>query len=126
MEGIKEALAAELYLSWNIKITILGLGAFKTRISDAQGSLHVVPPHPAYVGADFCSAAVRANVESGKDTEMDVDENKAAWKISNMALDASAGLRVPLGLDAIAAVKMHLDELRRDAATAEKWNINLR
>ncbi len=126
LEGITQALAEELHPSWNIKLTIIELGSFRTRIIDTQENLHVLPPHPAYVGPDFRSAAVRAYMASGKAAENGADANKAAREIYNIALDASAGLRVPLGLDTIAIVKKHLDEVRRDMETAEKWNVDLK
>ena len=111
---------------WNIKITILELGYFRTRIIDTQENLHVVPAHPAYVGADLSSAAIRDFLESGKAVEKSGDANKAAREIYNVALDASAGLRVPLGIDAMAAAERHLDELQRDAEAAGKWNVDLK
>ena len=65
-------------------------------------------------------------MESGKAAENGVDANKAAQEIYNIALDAGAGLRVPLGLDTLAVVKKHLDEVRRDMDTEEKWNVDLK
>ena len=126
LEGITQALAAELHPSWNIKLTIVELGSFRTRIIHTQENLNVLPPHPAYIDADFRSAAVRAYMESGKAAENGVDANKAAQEIYNIARDAGAGLRVPLGLDTLAVVKKHLDEVRRDMDTAEKWNVDLK
>ena len=126
LEGITQALAAELHPSWNIKLTIVELGSFRTRIIHTQENLNVLPPHPAYIDADFRSAAVRAYMESGKAAENGVDANNAAREIYDIALSASAGLRVPLGLDTIVVVEKHLDEVRRDMGMAEKWNVDFK
>jgi len=45
LEGLTEALAVELDPAWNIKITILEPGPFRTGIAKYR---NVVPPHPAY------------------------------------------------------------------------------
>lgn len=45
VEGIAESLAKEVHPPWNIKVTIIEFGAFKTRAGE---SITVVPEHPAY------------------------------------------------------------------------------
>ncbi|KJA18406.1 hypothetical protein HYPSUDRAFT_45256 [Hypholoma sublateritium FD-334 SS-4] len=126
LEGVSQALAAELDPAWGIKITLLELGSFKTSILSEQENLHVVPVHPAYTAADLASAGVREYILSGKLAADCGDADKAAREIYKVGLDDSVGLRVPLGLDAIALAGAQLDETRRDIEAAGKWSVDLK
>ena len=126
LEGVSQALAKELDPSWGIKITLLEIGAFNTSIISEQENLHVMPVHPAYTSADLGSAAVREYIANGKATENGGDASKAAREIYNLAFDDSVGLRVPLGLDAIAYVSDQVDESRRDVDAAGRWSVDLK
>ncbi len=126
LEGVSQALAKELDPSWGIKITLLEIGAFNTSIISEQENLHVMPVHPAYTSADLTSVAVRDYIASGKATENGGDASKAAREIYSLAFDDSVGLRVPLGLDAIADVSGQVDESRRDVDAAGRWSMDLK
>ncbi|KJA18413.1 hypothetical protein HYPSUDRAFT_69925 [Hypholoma sublateritium FD-334 SS-4] len=126
LEGVTQALAAELHPSWGIKITLIELGGFRTSILSEQENLHVAPVHPAYTAVDLASAGFRELTGSGKLAASCGDANKAAREIYKVGLDDSVGFRVPLGLDAIAAVGAQLDETRRDVDAARKWSVDLK
>ncbi|KJA18410.1 hypothetical protein HYPSUDRAFT_218214 [Hypholoma sublateritium FD-334 SS-4] len=126
LEGVTQALAAELHPSWGIKITLIELGGFRTSIINEQENLHVAAVHPAYTAADLASVGFRELTTSGKLAESCSDPNKAAREIYKLGLDDNVGFRVPLGLDAIAVVGAQLDETRRDVEAAGKWSVDLK
>lgn len=57
LEGFSEALSKELLPEWNIKVTIIEPGGFRT---EWKGSSMVeITPHPAYAGPDTPSSKYR-------------------------------------------------------------------
>ncbi|KAK7457198.1 hypothetical protein VKT23_010496 [Stygiomarasmius scandens] len=126
LESVNEALAKELKPEWNIKITILELGGFATKI---QESTVLTPAHPAY--ADGPAAAIRAYMQG---PQIGGDAKKAAREIYNIALNLDnmfkadndgVPLRIPLGKDAIGIVGGQLEAIRKDVERAGIWSENL-
>ena len=121
MGAISQALASELHPSWNIKVTLLELGGFRTRALHAQG-MPIAPAHPAYTAADSPAAISRKYFIKGDALELGGDANKAAREIYKIALDDGVGLRVPLGADALEKLANQWESVRRDAEASAKWN----
>ena len=120
--GISEALSKELHPSWNIKINILELGGFSTRGTSSE-SLVTVPVHPAYTASDCATQFMRGYLAGPLDQG---DAKKAAREIRNIASDDTAGLIIPLGLDAIGVVTGQLEAIQKDLAAAGKWSVDLK
>lgn len=125
MEAISQALSSELHPSWNIKVTLLELGGFRTRALHAQG-MPISPAHPAYTAADSPAAISREYFAKGDALELGGDANKAAREIYKIALDDGAGLRVPLGADALEKLANQWESVRKDAEASAKWNTDFK
>ena len=122
VEGICEALSKELHPSWNIKVNILEIGSFETRGASSE-SMVTVPVHPAYTAPDSVTKSVREFLAGPM---VQSDPKKAAREIRNIAYDDSVGLRIPLGLDAIALVSGQAETIQKDVAAAGKWSVDLK
>ena len=122
LEGISEALSKELHPSWNIKVTILEIGGFETRGVTSE-SLVTVAEHPAYTAPDSVTKFVRGYLSGPLDQG---DPKKAAREIRKIASDDTVGLRIPLGLDAIAMVSGQVESIQKDVAAAGKWSVDLK
>ncbi|KAM5545462.1 hypothetical protein V8D89_000500 [Ganoderma adspersum] len=124
--GLAETLAKEVDPEWNIKLTIISLGAFAT---NAVGAMTKLPVHPAYENAELLVAKARKSIlasPTGKfdpGYEMKGDPAKAADAIYRMSVLPSPPLRVPLGcVDlARAVVKSFSEELEEYAS----WSMAL-
>ncbi|KAF5321568.1 hypothetical protein D9619_000094 [Psilocybe cf. subviscida] len=120
LEGLSECLQDEVHPSWNIKITLLQLGSFTTRIfNPATESLVVLPPHPAYDQPDNKARLSREWFDPGRQTHC--DPCKAAREIYNIAGDSDVGLRVVVGQDALATARRKLKELQEYIPNSEQF-----
>jgi len=101
LEGFSEALKSELPPEWNIKITIIEPGGFRTEWS--KSSLNVVPQHPAYSDPSTPSSKIRGYLLGPYVGKGDpVKAAQAMIKIANME---NPPTRIPLGIDAVEMVK---------------------
>lgn len=113
LEGFAEALADEVN-GFGVKVLIVEPGAFRTNLF-GKGAAHFSDPHPAY---DSTVGSTRRMVESG-DGEQPGDPAKAAAAIL-AALDADVTpLRLPLGGDAVDAIRGHLAQVNAEIDTWE-------
>ena len=122
VEGISEALSKELHPSWNIKISILEFGAFQTRMGSPE-SVVTVPVHPAYTAPDSVTKLAREYLAGPR---VKGDAKKVTREIRNIAYDDTVGLRISLGLDAIAMVSGQAEAIQKDVAAAGKWSVDLK
>ncbi|KAI0073375.1 NAD(P)-binding protein [Panus rudis PR-1116 ss-1] len=109
LEGLSDAVAQELDSAWNIKVTILVLGSFRTKGVD---NTVVIPAHPAYNKPDIGGNPSRRLIASGFVGEH--DQQKAAAKIYELASMADPPLRLPLGTGGVMFAKAksaHLAEV---------------
>jgi NAD(P)-dependent dehydrogenase (short-subunit alcohol dehydrogenase family) len=107
LEGMSEALAQEV-APFGIKVMIVEPGAFRTGF--AAQALKYMPVHPAYL------EVIRGTRDFAKnmDGTQEGDPMKAA-KAIEFALQAKATpLRLQLGADAVAAIKIHAEQLLGD------------
>ncbi|OCH88581.1 NAD(P)-binding protein [Obba rivulosa] len=119
LEAISESLVAELNPAWNIKITILEPGGFKTK--SQSENVVVLPPHPAY-GEGTVPHMLREIAPTMQYTgriDIFVERVYAATR------DPNLGLRLPLGAFSTRSVGRKLESLRRDFEAAEKWQENI-
>ncbi|KAH0826056.1 NAD(P)-binding protein, partial [Lanmaoa asiatica] len=92
LEGLTEALADELDPAWNIKITMLEPGPFRTEI--VMTNSNIAPPHPAYTNPDLPGSKTRVILKSG--VLMDGDPQKACIAFEKASRLEDPPIRLPL------------------------------
>ncbi|CAL1707673.1 unnamed protein product [Somion occarium] len=121
IEGLSESLAQELDPEWNIKITIIEPGAFRTSLSST--GLVKTPVHSAYAKASLASAQFRAFVNQM--VHQGADPAKAAEKLYHLAHLPEPPLRLPLGKDAVSTVEGRIEHLKEIVAKYGSWSHDL-
>ncbi|CAL1712829.1 unnamed protein product [Somion occarium] len=121
LEGVTSALAQELDPEWNIKITLLELGLFRTKVIDKLSELTFT--HPAYTKATLPSVATVAYFNDG--TPKGADTSKAVQRIYDLAAEPEPSLRFPIGKDALESVRGEAKRILEDAAKYESWSEGL-
>ncbi len=81
--------------------------------------------HPAYSSPGLAASTTREFL-TGPGREMGGDSGKVAGAIYEIAHSENVGLRVPLGLDAIAGIEAQLESIRKDLEDARKWSVDLK
>jgi NAD(P)-dependent dehydrogenase (short-subunit alcohol dehydrogenase family) len=113
LEAVSEALAAEL-APYGVRVLIVEPGAFRTRLFGS--AFRAMPALPAYAET---VGATRAYVEKEAGTQAG-DPAKAARAIIE-AVDAGApNLRLPLGADAVSAIRAKLAQVTNDVNSTEQ------
>ncbi|KAJ7434167.1 NAD-P-binding protein [Mycena latifolia] len=101
LEGLTESLRLEMNPAWNIKISIIGSGSFRTP-AHTKGAL-VLPAHEAYSGEDMPSQVFRHWFKDGSSVRGDpLLAVKAIFKFS--MLD-SPPVQWAMGKDAVSEAK---------------------
>ncbi|KAG2062539.1 NAD(P)-binding protein, partial [Suillus decipiens] len=96
LEGFSESLAQELDPAWNIQITIIEPGPFRTPIF--KDNMQLVPQHPAYADPELLGSKTRQFMTSG---QADGDTDKAVVVIEKLTHLDDSPLRFPLHRDAV-------------------------
>ncbi|THH02003.1 hypothetical protein EW026_g795 [Hermanssonia centrifuga] len=124
LEGLTEAFASELDPEWNIKVTLIVPGTFKTK---ATTNAVFIPPHPSYTPSTSPAAAIRKALEHLDDPGNKLgDPLKAIQKIYELSSLPQPPLRLMLGQDAITYVRSHLQSVSADADGYESWSEDLK
>lgn len=117
LEGLSEALAAEV-APFGIKVLIVEPGAFRTGFGESR--MRRSPEIEAY---DVSVGPTREALDN-MDATQPGDPRKAASAILT-ALDAEkTPLRLPLGADAVAGIRVHMDSVRAELDTWEAVSLN--
>ncbi|KAI6122519.1 hypothetical protein EDD16DRAFT_1884308 [Pisolithus croceorrhizus] len=115
IEGLAEALATEVSPNWNIKVTIVEPGPFRTNCPTTN--MVTEPVHPAYNDPTFPSIQLR-NMMSNAGATFDGDPIKFAEAMYKLVYLEDPPLRLPLHHIAVEAFRIrgrHLIE------TADAW-----
>ncbi|EED79184.1 predicted protein [Postia placenta Mad-698-R] len=115
LEGLSDALATEIDPEWNIKITLVEPGAFRTNGVTNMGKF---PPPPAYTNPKLPTNVTRDVMQVPYGAEPD----KAAEKMYRLAELPEPPLHFPLGKDAISAVRQKLAAISADFDKYESWS----
>ncbi|KAI0350185.1 NAD-P-binding protein [Trametes cingulata] len=119
LEGMTEALAQELDPAWNIKITLIEPGWFR---SAAVEKIVWSPRHPAYTNPDLPANRLRAQwngfVSPG-------DTRKAVEVFYKIAALPDPPLRFPVGKDALELIRRKLSALQASMDQYESWSEGL-
>jgi len=112
LEGFSEALSKEILPEWNIRVTIIEPGGFRTDWQ--QGNMNTIPPHPAYAGPDTPSSKYRPL----HNLVFIGDPNKAAKAMIEISKAKDPPMRLQLGPDALHVVRFKCATVLKDA---EEW-----
>ncbi|OJT11891.1 hypothetical protein TRAPUB_11537 [Trametes pubescens] len=129
MEGLTETLAGELDPAWNIKVTLIPLGTFRTNAITT--SIVQVPPLPAYTIPDLPSARNRKAVLAGGTDNQDPsfqvkgDTYKAALALYRLSELPSPPLRLMLGKESAVGARAKATSLLEDAEKYALWSEGL-
>ncbi|CAL1712886.1 unnamed protein product [Somion occarium] len=120
LEGISSALAQELNPEWNIKVTLVEPGTFRTEVLVKLGDGY---SHPAYTKPTLLSNIIRAithdkNLKQG-------DASKGVEKIYTLSLLPEPPFRLPLGKDALEMVREEANSILEDVSKYESWSEGL-
>ncbi|TFK85501.1 NAD-P-binding protein [Polyporus arcularius HHB13444] len=129
MEGLTETLALELDPEWNIKVTIVPLGAFKT---NGVAAMPKLPPHPAYNKPGLPSRVSREALllsasggSTGSIYDVKGDVNKAARALYRLSELLSPPLRLVLGKDSQEFVRTKVARLALEVEEYASWSEGL-
>ncbi|KAG2365232.1 NAD(P)-binding protein [Suillus spraguei] len=120
LEGFSESLAQELDPAWNIQITIIEPGPFRTPIF--KDNMQVVPQHPAYADPELPGSKFRRFVTSGL---ADGDTDKAVVVIEKLTHLDDPPLRFPLHRNAVASGREKAKSLTETIDKYESWSENV-
>ncbi|KAI0668251.1 NAD-P-binding protein, partial [Trametes maxima] len=130
LEGWTESLSKEVNPAWNIKITIIEPGAFKTSVFDKN--MIVIPPHPAYDDPTLPVHHMRGGFlqSAGKQADVAADVNeqdpaKAIAKIIELSRVPSPPLRFAIGTNSLIAIREKIEQVGRELDTYQSWSRNL-
>jgi len=121
LEGFTQAFAQEIDPAWNIKISLVEPGGFKT--DGASRSAIKLPLHPAYDNPALPATIFRGYL--AKDQNSGGDPNKAVAKWYELAQLPDPPMRLVLGKDAIGVVRAHITKLTEDVNAKEDWSDDL-
>ncbi|KAG1810556.1 uncharacterized protein BJ212DRAFT_1570059 [Suillus subaureus] len=120
LEGLSESLASELDPAWNIKVTIIEPGPFRTKIF--KENRRVASQHPAYANPDLPSSQARQFMASDK---IDGDADKAVVAIEKLTHLDDVPMRLPLHRRVVASTRDKIKSLTEDVNNFESWSEDL-
>ncbi|EGN97096.1 hypothetical protein SERLA73DRAFT_74810 [Serpula lacrymans var. lacrymans S7.3] len=120
LEGLSESLIKELEPQWNIKVTIVEPGPFRTKI--VQENLREEPQHPAYSKPESGSSRFRAFVHS---STFGGDADKFVAAVVRLVDADEAPVRLPLHKNTIVSVREKAQSLNDDADRYASWSDDL-
>ncbi|KAI0370711.1 NAD-P-binding protein [Pilatotrama ljubarskyi] len=131
LEGFTESLAKEVDPAWNINVSLVEPGAFKTSVFGA--GMVTLPNHPAYANpalpVNHVRGAFMKNAgQQGIDTAFDLtpaDPVKAVARIIEFSRLENPPVHFPLGKDAIAFARAKIGALTEEIDKYESWSEDL-
>ncbi|KAF8125627.1 NAD(P)-binding protein [Boletus edulis] len=121
LEGLTECLVTELDPAWNIKVTLLEPGPYRTEIS--QGNFRAAPQHPAYANPALPSSQARKFL--GSTERFDGDVTKAVVVIEKFSQLEDVPIRFPIHRRVIMAMRDKAKSLSEGADKYERWTDGL-
>ncbi|KAI0076327.1 NAD(P)-binding protein [Panus rudis PR-1116 ss-1] len=120
LEGLTKSLVAELDPEWNIKITLIEAGTFRT---DAVQNSILIHPSPMYDKPTLPGVHIRQHLMG--DQSSWGNPVKAAEKIYQITQVADPPLRLPLGKDLYQLIPPEINQIQDDLAKYESWTNDL-
>lgn len=116
LEAFSESLSQEIDPAWNIKITIIEPGAFRTK---AFSNAVYLPPHPAYTNENLPFNLYR---KVGSTIPADGNSEKAVQQFLKIVALEKPPFRFPIHRNAIADARTKAKNLLEAADTYESWS----
>ncbi|KAI0092924.1 hypothetical protein BDY19DRAFT_1045279 [Irpex rosettiformis] len=120
-EAIHQALAQEIDPNWNIKISIVEPGNFRTEVWGPAAARLSVPEIYSTPTAGYAKTAEYFTQYESPDFKMG-DTRKGSQKVYNLATLTDPPLRLVLGQDAIDSARGQLEAISVDLAAYESWS----
>ncbi|KAJ7852672.1 hypothetical protein B0H14DRAFT_2759786, partial [Mycena olivaceomarginata] len=121
LEGLTESLRLEMNPAWNIKISTIAPGAFKTRAHTA--GVVFFPAPDAYRGEGLPSQVVRQWFQDGSGIRG--DPRLGAEAIYRFPKLESPPMRWAMGKDSIGGVRMQITQVTAETDQFESWSDSL-
>ncbi|KAJ7677743.1 hypothetical protein DFH06DRAFT_1167070 [Mycena polygramma] len=121
LEGFTDSLRQEMNPSWNIKISTIAPGAFKTR-AHTTGAV-VLPTPEAYSGDGMASQVMRDMFKTRSFVRGDAA--RGAKAIFRFSLLESPPVRWAIGKDAVGGVRTVVKRITEETNEFESWSDNL-
>ncbi|KAJ3486252.1 hypothetical protein NLI96_g4376 [Meripilus lineatus] len=119
LEGFVETLASELDPEWNIKLTLLEPGIFRT---GAVSNVRKIPVPDAYNKPTLPTFVIRGIIN---DPNTGADPRKAVKQFYKVASLPDPPLRLAIGLDAVGAIKQQLGKIGEGVDQYASWSEDL-
>ncbi|EGN94408.1 hypothetical protein SERLA73DRAFT_125910 [Serpula lacrymans var. lacrymans S7.3] len=119
LEGFSESLSKELDPRWDIKVTIIEPGAFRTNVNISSNTTE--PVHPAYTDPSLESAKMRTFLAAGH-ALIDGDPDKAVAVIEKVVHLDDPPMRLPVHKGALAMLREKVRSMIADANKYESWS----
>ncbi|KAG1728899.1 hypothetical protein EDB19DRAFT_1642247 [Suillus lakei] len=120
LEGLSESLANELDPAWNIEVTIIEPGPFRTKIF--KENQRVAVQHPAYANPGLPASQVRQFIALNR---IDGDADKAAVAIEKLTHLDEVPMRLPLHRKVVVSTRDKVKSLTEDVDNFESWSEDL-
>jgi len=120
LEGLSESAAKELDPAWNIKITLVEFGAFRTKM--LADNVKILPHHPAYDNKALAGYQVQEYVK-GPNVKGDVE--KAIGQVLRLSRLEDPPLRLMLGKEAFPMIRDKLKDFSGELDRYESWSADL-
>jgi len=121
LEAVHESLLQELDPEWNIKITIVEPGSFKT--NGVENGIRL-PAHPAYKNPALPANFMRQLFENA-DKLPGADVKDGVELIHKLTLEENLPLRFALGVDSVASFRAHTEAAVANLNAYESWSSGL-
>ncbi|KAJ6490918.1 hypothetical protein C8R45DRAFT_991132 [Mycena sanguinolenta] len=121
LEGFTESLRLEMNPAWNIKISTIAPGAFRTRAHTTAAVFFPVPD--AYRGEGLPSQVVRDWFQDGSGIRG--DPGLGAEAIYRFSTLESPPMRWAMGKDSISGVRRQIKQVTAEIDDFESWSDNL-
>ncbi|KAI0763680.1 hypothetical protein BC629DRAFT_971719 [Irpex lacteus] len=123
LEALTQAMADEIDPDWNVKISLIEFGTFRT---PALGKVAPIPLPEAYKSPN--SGVIKAEkLYDAADTSQQKigDPRKAAAKVYELSNLENPPLRLLLGQDTLQYVRRQLDRISSDAEGYSSWSTDI-
>ncbi|KAJ6590673.1 hypothetical protein DFH09DRAFT_1139999 [Mycena vulgaris] len=121
LEGFTDSLRLEINPAWNIKISIIAPGAFKTRAHTT--GMVTFPAPEAYNGEELPSQVIRRWLEDGSGIRG--DPLLAANAIFRFSMLNTPPERWAMGKDSVGGVRARIKRVAEETDEFESWSENL-
>ncbi|KAL0577663.1 hypothetical protein V5O48_004311 [Marasmius crinis-equi] len=123
IDGLTDSLTKELDPAWNIKVTLVEPGTFRT--NPFKNNTYELYAHPTYTNPQVPGVAYRLALDGISEKDIKGDPNKMTKAVLKSTYLENPPKRLILGKEAVQAVKEKLAEIEKDLLEYESWSEDL-